>query len=69
MSARRKMIKIFLAHLWDFWREWEGLPRRTPYVEEYGGHITYTRQEFGWPEIEDLRIKKVKKSTRKNKTP
>jgi hypothetical protein len=31
--AKRKMIKIFLCHLWLKWREFEGLPISGPYVE------------------------------------
>ena len=36
--ARAKMVKLFLAHLWVICREVEGLPTRSPYVEEYLGH-------------------------------
>lgn len=36
--AKRKMIKLFLAHLWLVWREAEGLPTSKPYVQEYKGH-------------------------------
>lgn len=52
MAARRKMIKVFLVHLWLVWRELEGLPTRTPYVQEYMGHThIITPQEMGWPTI------------------
>ena len=37
-QAVRKMIKLFLALLWDSWREAEGLPTRVPYPAEYLGH-------------------------------
>jgi len=37
-QALRKMIKLFLALLWDSWREAEGLPTRVPYPVEYRGH-------------------------------
>jgi len=37
-QALRKMIKLFLALLWDSWREAEGLPTRVPYPAEYLGH-------------------------------
>lgn len=30
--ARRKMVKIFLSHLWLKWREFEGLPVTEPYI-------------------------------------
>lgn len=36
--ARRKMIKVFLSHLWQVWRESEGLPVSEPYVQAIGGH-------------------------------
>lgn len=41
LAARRKMIKIFLAHLWETWREAQGLPIRKPYVIDYLEHTTY----------------------------
>lgn len=37
-AAKRYMIKMFLAELYEFWREMEGLPVRPPYQEEYLGH-------------------------------
>lgn len=50
MAALRKMVKIFLSHLWLEWRTLEGLPVRNLYVEEYRGHTHILRpQEFGWP--------------------
>jgi len=36
--ARRKIAKLFLAHLWLKWRELEGLPTSDPYVEAILGH-------------------------------
>jgi len=36
--AMRKMIKIFLSHLWLKWREFEGLPVSEPYVQAILGH-------------------------------
>lgn len=49
MAAMRRMIKHFLSHLWQVWREVAGLPTRTPYVEERLGHehIT-TPADYGW---------------------
>jgi len=38
--ALRKMIKLFIVHLWVVWREAEGLPVRPPYVQEKLGHST-----------------------------
>ncbi len=35
--AKRKMIKAFLADLYNAWRAIEGLPVRPPYAEEYLG--------------------------------
>ena len=66
-AAQRKMIKIFLSHLWDYWREYEGLTRRLPYVAEYMEHKTWTRQEFGWPEVEDFRISNETKKAKRAK--
>lgn len=45
MAARRRMIKVFLCHLWLKWREAEGLPTRVPYAHEYLGHTTYYAPE------------------------
>lgn len=36
--AQRKMIKVFLSHLWLIWREQEGLPVSLPYVAAVLGH-------------------------------
>jgi hypothetical protein len=36
--AIRKMVKIFMYHLWRVWRTNLGLPIRDPYVTEYGEH-------------------------------
>lgn len=50
LAAIRKMVKIFLSHLWERWRILEGLPTRTPFALEKLGHTTkYTPEEFGWP--------------------
>lgn len=47
LAALRKMEKIFLAHLWQKWREFEGLPTRKEYVFEYMGHTTrYEPDDF-----------------------
>ena len=37
-KARRKMVKIFLSHLWLIWRDLEGLPVSKPYAEQILGH-------------------------------
>lgn len=38
--AKRKAVKMFVSHLYEAWRNIEGLPTRPPYVLEYGGHTT-----------------------------
>jgi len=51
-AAMRKMIKVWLSHLWEVWRKIEGLPTREIYVKEKLGHTHILRpQEFGWPEL------------------
>jgi len=48
-AAQRKMVKLFLSHLWERWRQLEGLPTRVPYVLERLGHTTYRPPElYGW---------------------
>jgi hypothetical protein len=37
-AAKRKMIKMFLADLYNVWRKLEGLEVRPPYQEQYLGH-------------------------------
>jgi len=41
--AMRKMVKIFLSHLWVRWREIEGLPVKLPYVIDVLKHDSYVR--------------------------
>ncbi len=43
--AKRKMVKIFLQHLWVTWRESEGLPITEPYVKAILGHADIIRSE------------------------
>lgn len=38
MAARRKMVKLFLSHLWAEWRDRRGLPVRAPYAMQVLGH-------------------------------
>ncbi len=46
-AAKRKMVKIFLSHLWQKWREMEGLPIESPYIVGRDGHShVYTPEEF-----------------------
>lgn len=51
MASLSKMIKIFLCHLWETWRDLEGLDKRESYVFEKLGHTVdkkYKREDFGW---------------------
>lgn len=45
MMAMRKMIKLFLSHLWLEWRRAEGLPVSEPYVIAHGGHSGLIKPE------------------------
>lgn len=36
-ASRRKASKLFLAMLWQVWREADGLSVRGPWIEQYGG--------------------------------
>ncbi|MDY6912122.1 MAG: hypothetical protein SVM79_07210 [Chloroflexota bacterium] len=38
--ALRRMIKLFLSHLWEKWREAKGLPVGEPYAIDRLGHAT-----------------------------
>jgi hypothetical protein len=49
-AARRTMVKMFLSHLWEVYRDAQGLPCRPPYVLDesvpgYEGHGTYRAPE------------------------
>jgi len=48
-AAIRKLIKIFLSHVWHVWRTVEGLPTNLLYVEEVLGHKNIIHaEELGW---------------------
>lgn len=48
-AAMRKMIKVWLSHLWEVWRKLEGLPTRELYVNDRLNHEHYfSPEEFGW---------------------
>ncbi len=48
-AAMRKMIKVFLSHVWHVWRTVDGLPTNLLYVEEVLGHKNIIRaEELGW---------------------
>jgi len=52
-AAKRKMIKLWLSHLWEVWRKINGLPTRPPYAQDRLSHNTYkSPQEYGWSSIE-----------------
>lgn len=38
MAAKRRMIKMFLSHLWVVWRDVEGLPLSAPYASSQLRH-------------------------------
>jgi len=47
-AAMRKMIKIWLAHLWQVWRDMEGLPVGDPYIAADPHHTIIRPEEMGW---------------------
>lgn len=50
LAALRKVEKLFLAHMWEKWRTYEGLPVRRPYVIDMLGHNNFRApEEYGWP--------------------
>lgn len=49
LASMRKMTKMWLSHLWEVWRQMEGLETRELYVVEKLGHEGIRKpQEFGW---------------------
>jgi len=45
----KRVIKLWLSHLWATWREFEGLPVTAPYANNHLGHDGfYDAKEFGW---------------------
>ncbi len=55
--AMRKMIKFWLAHLWEVWRELEGYPVRNLYAIDHLGHTHYKPpSEFGWGNGEEDKV-------------
>ena len=49
LASMRRMVKVWLSHVWEVWRTLEGLPVRGLYVEERLNHQhIYTPAEFGW---------------------
>ena len=41
IRAKRKTVKLFLAHLWATWRQMEGLPNSEPYAQAIMGHSDF----------------------------
>ena len=52
LRARRKMVKIFLEHLWVVWRTTESLPVTEPYAQAILGHSHYVKP----PRVEGVEI-------------
>ena len=52
LAALRKVIKLFLSHLWLQWRTLEGLPITDPYVFDKLNHVHMKKpEEYGWPPV------------------
>lgn len=58
--AIRYIVKRLLSHLWEVWRELEGLPIRDPYPIEYLGH---QQKDDPWKYVEEVK-KPVKKKSK-----
>jgi len=63
--AKRKMIKLFLTHLFIVWRQAEGLPVDKPWVLEHGGHEHFIDP---WEFVEDEKSKKKSSKDPKEKS-
>jgi len=45
----KRVIKLWISHLWATWREYEGLEVTEPYAINHLGHDGfYSPEEFGW---------------------
>lgn len=70
-AARRKVMKLFLSHLWVVWRTLEKLPVTLPYaIEKLGHEHLKTPEQFGWYATEEMidakkAIKKVARAEKK----
>jgi hypothetical protein len=67
-AARRKASKLFLAHLWQIWREAEGLPVTKAYIFDHdpeGAHTFIDPWQFleEFEEAEKIRVAERKKET------
>ncbi len=57
--AMRRMVKVFLSHLWEAWRKVEGFDTRPPYVIEKLGHGGY----LSWAELKE-QLKEAKQTVK-----
>lgn len=54
-ASQRKMVKVWLAHLWLVWRTIEGLPADPAYPDAILNHShIYPPEYFGWPSLDEL---------------
>jgi hypothetical protein len=61
MGAKRKMLDVFMCHLWRVWREGLGWSTRELYVHEKLGHqMNYDAKDFSSPEMALRKIKEHK---------
>lgn len=49
-GAIRRLMKKWLAHLYETWRAWEGLSVRPPYAHRDGSDFL-PATAYGWPEV------------------
>ena len=61
--AIRKMVKLFLSHLWEAWMTIEGQEIRPPYVIEKMGHTGY----ISWEELKERFIQEKEKKAEARK--
>jgi len=50
--AIRRVVKLFLAHLWEAWRDCENLTTRPPYLAQYGDGLP-TGTPSAWDILKD----------------
>lgn len=62
--AKRKAVKLFIAHLWAIWRDLDGLSVRVPYVVEKLGH-----ELIPAPTVEQLKGSSKKSAKKPSKKP
>jgi len=53
-GAMRRVIKLWLSHLWATWREYAELPVSVPYANNHLGHDGfYDPKQFGWKSAQE----------------